>query len=279
MRSVSRNRGEVRQNQQDLHALFLDSNRLKMVKQGSGRPRITCKCKVSRCGTCSKCSRCGCNHDGVEVSVKVARTRGGIQAPSNQPVENMNRRKRRRVSAQEQPLSTEETSVNQTLHQESSLRQLREAFGIAPDDMPCIPHLANRTNAELDWDEIPLRRGLVRFVMKLLVTIARITCPGNHERLLQDVCVAIQCSQGHAGESQDLNGLISSVRECNQLLPRDSLQRQAMVAPFCLSLSNAQCKNVCSMNLFHCLYSQFDCCSCLVFHGLELKTLGDICER
>lgn len=36
----------------------------------------SCSCKVERCATCLKCSRCGCAHDGVPVAQKVSRKPG-----------------------------------------------------------------------------------------------------------------------------------------------------------------------------------------------------------
>ena len=41
-------------------------------------PTLDCTCKAKRCPVegCWKCSRCGCNHDGVEPDVAVERRRG-----------------------------------------------------------------------------------------------------------------------------------------------------------------------------------------------------------
>ena len=36
-----------------------------------------CGCKRPRCKECGKCSRCGCNHDGISVTEKLGRKRGG----------------------------------------------------------------------------------------------------------------------------------------------------------------------------------------------------------
>ena len=38
--------------------------------------KIKCTCKVKRCPTCGECSKCGCDHDGTPVVVKVGRKRG-----------------------------------------------------------------------------------------------------------------------------------------------------------------------------------------------------------
>lgn len=37
---------------------------------------VICKCKVSMCGVCFKCSRCQCDHDGTPIALKVNRKRG-----------------------------------------------------------------------------------------------------------------------------------------------------------------------------------------------------------
>ena len=42
-----------------------------------GGARATCKCKRPLCRVCYKCSRCGCSHDGIPVSEKLRRKRGG----------------------------------------------------------------------------------------------------------------------------------------------------------------------------------------------------------
>lgn len=210
---------------------------------GSGTPTITCKCKVSRCTTCLRCSRCGCNHDGIEISVKMGRRAGGTQPSSSH--KSRLPAKRRRVSLQSVDASDAvPPAAASFLHDQSSLRHLREAFGISPEDMPAIPNAAQRNAPELEWENIPLRRGLVRFVTKLLVTMCRIACPGNASSLLREISVYIQRSEGHAADFKVLYDLIGNIRTCSEVLPRDSLQRQAMLAPFCYSLSRTQCKVV-----------------------------------
>ena len=43
------------------------------------RVKMTCACHVRRCDICTKCSRCGCGHDGVSVETKMSRKKGGKQ--------------------------------------------------------------------------------------------------------------------------------------------------------------------------------------------------------
>lgn len=43
---------------------------------------IVCNCKRPRCPVCSKCSRCGCSCDRLDIQTKLGRTQGGAQ-PSN----------------------------------------------------------------------------------------------------------------------------------------------------------------------------------------------------
>jgi hypothetical protein len=40
-------------------------------------PVVSCKCKVAKCAICYNCARCQCEHDGLSVPAKIARTRGG----------------------------------------------------------------------------------------------------------------------------------------------------------------------------------------------------------
>jgi hypothetical protein len=37
---------------------------------------LKCRCKAKRCQVCQMCSRCGCDHDGVPIEMKMVRMRG-----------------------------------------------------------------------------------------------------------------------------------------------------------------------------------------------------------
>ena len=167
-------------------------------------------------------------------------------------------RKRRHTSLSEHDLSgvpdttrtnSTPTQANTTLPRlsaESSVRELREAFGLEPDTVVNLPLLRDRLDEDMDWEQMPRRQPLVRFALKLTSTICSILYPANSEKLLVQLGEEIRRSYG--GTTADVKSLVKvaeCIKECNEILPRDSLQRAAMLAPACFGLSNVQARHVC----------------------------------
>ena len=185
--------------------------------------------------------------------MKMARRGGGLQPPISVPAipgRRVNKRRRVstpvRVSADPDPESLPPAHQRGTLHNKSRVRDLREAFGLSSDEVSSLPHHQQRVDSDMEWEDIPRRRSLVRLALKLSATICSILYPANPETLVVELGEEIR--RAHGGTTADVKSLMKAVecvKECKDLLPRDSTQRAAILAPMCFSLSLKQSKQVC----------------------------------
>ena len=196
--------------------------------------------------------------------MKLSRRGGGVQPSLNVHVTPV-RTLRQRPVASSTPMMASVSPAQpdslprartETLHTDSSVRQLREAFGLGSEEVSALPHRQHRTDPDMEWDEIPRRRSLVRMAMKLSTTICSILYPANPEMLL--IALSEEIGAAHGGTAADAKSLWKvgeCVKECKDILPRDSPQRAAMLAPICTSLSLNQSKQVrLTSSWFHTIF-------------------------
>lgn len=214
------------------------------MQMASSQVILECTCKVGRCVLCSACKRCGCDHDGVPVHIKMNRRRGRpVQGSIASTPNRHNRRRRRSSSSTPRPTSSVK-QARSAISKTSSVRQLREAFGISQEDMPRLPDVSVRnSNQPQEWDSIERRRGAVQFVSQLLDTICCIVYPADPDVLRRNIANDAIRNLGYL-DQESSSGIVHRIAGIYSALPVQSIQRQVLAAPVCRELSSFQAKTV-----------------------------------
>ena len=228
-----------------------------------------CACRVRRCETCDKCSRCGCAHDGSSVELKMARSVGGKQvtggdsgkkrrstttclnydeegdsdSDSNKktPAKTPRRHERYKTPSSAAASSVKSTPATLTpgLKTRKSIQLIIEFFGLSSSISSNFPNEKERIEASY-FDDLDRGNRVVAFIMSILQILCSILIPGDPKGLLRAVGHHIMREIGD-----------SDWKECAHMaqlaLPEKSIQRKVILAIMCEKLSFANAKEYLSI--------------------------------
>ena len=157
-----------------------------------------CSCKVKKCAQCGACSRCGCDHDGVPVSHKLNRKRGGQGHNSGA---SRARVKRKRAAAAQASYVEPDNDVAESkecvfpLHFAGvNLLDLRKTFGIPSNVTSHLPPASLRSSVDADLDAVLTTaqvNSTVNVARLCMQRVCEILFPGQPDWCFQKVLTSI----------------------------------------------------------------------------------------
>ncbi|KAG1654494.1 Phospholipid hydroperoxide glutathione peroxidase [Nymphon striatum] len=201
-------------------------------------PRITCKCKRSRCKHCMHCSRCGCSCDGLDIVTKLSRVCGG-----KQPTASRNPRATKFTTHPEEKAEEEEEEEAEDLADfcfepppeiQVPERQLRARQVRSQPGRPKSPYVVAHEEA--------LTMKSVREFFKLETNAlknfpSKHLLPSDPEGL--QTAIVHELVNGQSNEKKAVDVLV----EMQEALPLVSRQRQAILAALSELLTYSQMKH------------------------------------
>lgn len=208
---------------------------------------VLCSCKVKNCDRCGECSKCGCDHDGVSVQVKMSRKRG---RPNGSKSKRRRQQRPQRLSAaaigsfaeNNEPCHDDEIEMVYPLHLKGvNMLDLRKTFGLPASSTAHVPSASVRGDTDLDFLQLESRhvKALVNVVQKCLIRVCEVLCPGNPSGLVDATLENLSAIRGKLTKTSS-EKVAKNLVWVNELLGPHSLQRRALFSMLAQSFSRKQ---------------------------------------
>ena len=226
-------------------------------------PSITCACKRPRCNQCLRCSRCGCDHDGISVLEKISRKRGG--------------QKGRRVSKNDSSSFAAGRSRREVASFESYTGILENKEGCSLSEFPKITSISDLESA-FGWKNGGIRKQLppkhdrfrpakyrvieeeaLRRITSILSRIteraAKLLYPGGHKILLGQLTQQLNLIPPNEGgirhvREGGMEGILEDLLECTGVARKNSTEKRSLRAILCGNLARKELMEIAEFTSF-----------------------------